>query len=185
MLGMNDIKVGVVIVQNGEPFEVLSANHLKIAQRRPVMQTKIKSLKTGKVLSHTFQQSDKIPAAEVSKLSAVFKYRTRDEFFFVGDDGKKLGFSEAELGNKINYLKKDLVVKILLFEGSPLSLELPVKVVLEVKQSPPGERGDTAHGGTKGVIIETGGTVKTPLFIKEGDKIEINTQTGEYVRRLT
>jgi len=183
MLRMNDLKPGVVIEFKNEPFEVLASRHSKIAKGRPVMQTKLKSIKTGKVLDHTFRPSDKIPVPDIKKYEAKFLYRTRDEFFFEAEDGTPFRFGEDFLGPKINFLKKGIKVTITIFEGQPISVALPIKIVLEVKSAPPGERGDTAQGGTKDVTLETGATVKTPLFVKQGDKIEVNTQTGEYVRR--
>jgi elongation factor P len=184
MLSMNDLKTGVVIELSGEPFQVLESHHVKIAQRRPVMQTKLRSLKTGKVLAQTFQQSDKIPEADIEKIEAGFSYRTRTEFFFTTKDGKKFGVTEGALGDKSGYLTKDLPVELLMFEEEPLSVELPIKISLRVKDAPPGAKGNTVQGGLKDVTLETGAVVKTPLFVKEGDIVEIDSRTGEYVRRV-
>lgn len=181
---MNSLKPGVVINIDGEPYEILESQHSKVARRQATTSAKLKSLTSGKVLTRTFQQSDKFEEADTEKVSATFKYRTREDFFFVGEKGEKFNFTQETLGDKIDYLKPGFEVRILLFEESPVSLELPVKVVLEVTDAPPSEKGDTAQGGTKEVELETGGKVKVPLFVKTGDKIEINTQTGEYSRRV-
>ncbi|MEK7500770.1 MAG: elongation factor P [Patescibacteria group bacterium] len=184
MLSMNDLKPGVLIELEGEPYQVLEAHHNKVAQRRPVMQTKIRHLVSGKVRAETFQQSDKVAEADIERIKAKFTYRTKDEFFFQGDGGEKFGFKEDLLGEKTGYLKKDLPVEIFIFNGRPISVGFPIKVVLRVKDAPPGLKGNTVQGGLKDVILETGAAVKTPLFVETGDLIEIDTRTGEYTRRV-
>ena len=183
MLSMNDLKPGVVIELDGEPYTILESNHNKVAQRRPVMQTKIRNLITGKVRAETFQQSDKIQEANIERVKSKFTYRTKDGFFFQTDGGKKMGFDEELLGDKIGYLKKDMPVDIITFKEKPISVELPIKVILEVKEAPPATQGNTVQGALKEVILETGAAVKAPLFIESGDKIEVDTRTGEYTRR--
>ena len=180
---MNDLKPGVLIELGGEPYQVLESHHNKVAQRRPVMQTKIRHLITGKVRAETFQQSDSIPEADVERLKAKMVYRTKDEFFFQTEDNQKLGFKEDILGEKIGYLKKDTPVEIYVFKGKPISVELPIKVILEIKDAPPATRGDTVQGALKEAELETGAMVRVPLFIETGDKVEIDTRTGDYVRR--
>lgn len=183
MLSMNDLKPGVLIDLAGEPYQVLESNFNKVAQRRPVMQTKIRNVITGKVRAETFQQSDSIKEAEIERLKAKFIYRTRDEFFFQTDDGQKMGFKEDILEEKIGYLKKDMPVEIFTFKGKPISVELPIKVILEIKDAPPASRGDTVQGALKDAVLETGVEIKVPLFIEAGEKIEVDTRTGTYVRR--
>ena len=186
---MNELKPGVIIELDGEPYIVLESNHNKVAQRRPVMQTKIRNVITGKVRAETFQQSDSIREAGIERLKAKFTYRTRNEFFFQTDEPStslgtgKIGFKEDMLEDKIGFLKKDMGVDIFVFKGKPISIDLPIKIILEVKEAPPGHRGDTVQGGLKDVVLETGAIVKTPLFVEAGDKIEIDTRTGSYTRR--
>lgn len=184
MLRMNDLKPGVVIEINGDPYEVLEAHHSKVARRQAVMQTKIRNLISNKVLTQTFQQSDKIHKANINVFKAIFKYRTKNEFFFIDEKNKKIGLGVDILGDKINYLKEAVSVKISVFEDEIISVGLPIKITFTVKEAPPGEKGNTAQGGTKDVILETGVKLKTPLFVKKGDSVEVNTQTGEYVRRI-
>ena len=184
MLGMNDLKPGTVIMFGDQPHQVLETHHIKMARGKPTTQTKLKNLISGNIINETFQQSDKIEPAEVERVETVFKYRTKDEFFFAASSGQKFSFSEQDLAEKINYLMPGLAVKILVFNEEPFSVELPVKVVLKVVEAPPGDRGNTAQGGTKDVLVETGGKIRTPLFVKSGDTIEVNTETGQYVRRM-
>ncbi len=183
MLSMNDLKPGVLIELDGEPYQILESNFNKVAQRRPVMQTKIRHVVSGKVRAETFQQSDSIREADIERLKAKFIYRTKNEFFFQTEDGQKMGFDEDALEEKIGYLKKDMPVEIFTFKAKPISVELPIKVVLEVKDAPPATRGDTVQGALKNVVLETGAEIKVPLFIEAGQKIEVDTRSGTYVRR--
>lgn len=180
---MNDLKPGVLIELDGEPYQILESNFNKVAQRRPVMQTKIRHVVSGKVRAETFQQSDSIREADIERLKAKFIYRTKNEFFFQTEDGQKMGFDEDALEEKIGYLKKDMPVEIFTFKAKPISVELPIKVVLEVKDAPPATRGDTVQGALKNVVLETGAEIKVPLFIEAGQKIEVDTRSGTYVRR--
>ena len=184
MLSMNEIRSGVIIELKGEPWQVLEAHHLKVAQRRPVMQTKLRNLVSGKILEETFQQSDRIPEANVEKMEAKFTYRTRDRFFFTSEDGRKFDFGPNDLAEKTGYLTKDLPVQIVLFKEKPISIDLPIKVSLKVKDAPPAARGDTVQGGLKDVTLETGAIVRAPLFVEEGDTLEIDTRDNSYVRRV-
>ncbi len=185
MLSMNDLRPGVIIELDGDPYQILESNHNKVAQRRPVMQTKIRNLITGKVRAETFQQSDKIQGADIERVKTKFIYRTKDEFFFQADSGEKFNFKEDVLEEKIGFLKKDMLVDIFVFKEKPISIELPIKVVLEVKDAPPAARGDTVQGALKDAILETGAEIKVPLFIESGDKIEVDTRTGAYARRAS
>ena len=182
---MNDLKPGVLIELDGEPYQVLESNFNKVAQRRPVMQTKIRHVITGKVRAETFQQSDSIKEANIERLKSKFIYRTKNEFFFQTSEGQKLSFTEDMLEDKIGYLKKYMPVEIFTFKEKPISVELPIKVVLEVKDAPPAARGDTVQGALKDATLETGVEVKVPLFIEAGQKIEVDTRTGTYVRRAS
>ena len=181
---MNELRPGVAIEIDGEPYKVLEAHHQKIARRGSTLSAKLKHIKTGKVLERTFQPADRFVEPDVRHKPATFMYRTRDEFFFVFPNGEKLGFSEEDLGEQVGFLTKGLNVEIMHIDDEPVSVELPIKIALKVEQAPPNVKGDTAQGGTKEVILETGARIKTPMFVESGDTIEINTQTGEYVRRV-
>ncbi len=182
---MNELRPGVAIELDGEPYKVLEAHHQKIARRGSTLSAKLKHIKTGKVLERTFQPADRFVEPDVRHKEATFMYRTRDEFFFVYPNGEKVGFAEDVLGEEAGYLTKDLPVQIMHIDDEAIRVELPIKVTLKVEQAPPNTKGDTAQGGTKEVVMETGARIKTPMFVETGDDIEINTQTGEYVRRVS
>lgn len=181
-----DLKPGVFITMDGQPYMVVESEFLRMQQRKPVMKTRLRNLITGTVQERSFQHSETIEEAEVEKMSAQFLYSNRGEFWFCekGKPQNRFKLEESILGNSKNYLKPDMEVVALQFGGKIFSAEIPIKVDYKVIEAPPAIKGNTAQGGTKAVIIETGAKVNTPLFINEGDIIRINTQTGEYTERV-
>lgn len=186
MLTHTDLRKGVRIILEGEPYEVLESAPMKKAQRRVVIQTRIKSLVSGNVLSHNFHQGDVFEEAELSKFRAKFIYAHRERYFFCEekDASKRFDLGPEQIMPDAKFLKPQEIVEGLIFEGKIINITLPVKVHLKVKEAPPGVIGDRAQGGTKQAVLETGAVVNVPLFIEQGDIIEINTEKGEYVRRV-
>ena len=183
---MNDLRIGTFFIIEGQPFEVLFSQHLKMQQRRPVMQTKIKNLLTGKVVERNFQQSDYFEEADIQKKEVKFLYFHRGEFWFSekDDSSKRFQLSEEIIGESAQFLKPNTIIISLLFNAQIINIELPVKMDFRVIEAPPSTRGNTAQGGTKQVKIETNAMIDAPLFINEGDIIRVNTQTGEYAERV-
>lgn len=186
MIGMNDLKTGTFFILEGQPFEVLHSQHLKMQQRRPVMQTKIKNLLTGKMIEKNFQQSDYFEEADIQKKEIKFLYSRRGEFWFseINDSSKRFKLDEEIIGEAAGFLKPNTAITSLLFNNEIINIDLPVKMDFKVIEAPPSLRGNTAQGGTKQVKLETGVLVNAPLFIEEGDIIRVNTQTGEYAERV-
>lgn len=186
MLTHTDLKKGARIILDGQPFEVLESNQLKKAQRRPIVQTKIKNLITGNVFDRNFQQGEVFEEAELIKLKAKFLYSHRERYFFCEEENpsKRFDLSLEQIGEQIKFLKANDSIEALIFEDKIISILLPIKVQLKVVEAPPGVQGDRSQGGTKTVILETGAKADVPLFVEEGDVVEINTETGEYVRRI-
>jgi elongation factor P len=185
MLTISDIKTGKNIILNGEPFVVLHHEHSKTGRAGAVLRTKIKNLATGAVLEKTFQGADKIDEADISKSKAQYLYRETCNFFFMDNESyDQFSLPDSVLGDASNYLIDGTEVTILNFNGNPINLELPIKMKLKVTEAPPGIKGDTASSGGKTVILETGVKINTPLFVKAGDEIIVNTETGEYVSRV-
>ncbi|MEW6408409.1 MAG: elongation factor P [Patescibacteria group bacterium] len=186
MLTINDLKSGSHIELNDEPYEVLSKEFIKSAQRRPVMSCKLRNLISGKVLKHTFQQSDAIAQADLEKIQTQYLYKDAENYYFMDNESyEQFSLPSNIIDNKGNYFIEGAQITILKFKEKPISISLPIKMAFKVKSAPPGIRGDTAQGGTKEVIIETGAKVKVPLFIKEGQKIIIDTRDGSYVEKIT
>ena len=199
MLSYNELKPGVLFVLDGQPFEVLTSEFLRMQQRKPVMKTKIKNLISGAVVERAFQPSDQLEEAEIEKLQVKFLYTHRDELWFCEANNPPPQRGEARpiklggknrfmlkneiIGEASQFLKPNLEIAAMKFGEKIININLPIKVDYKVVEAPPAIRGDTAQGGTKVVMIETGAKISVPLFINEGDIIKINTQTATYVER--
>lgn len=184
MLGITEVKTGKKILLNNEPYEVIDYLHSKIGRGGAVLRTKLKNLTTGMLLDHTFQGADKIEEAAISKAKAQFLYSTGESYEFMDNESyEQFTIDQQVLGAATGYLVEGTEVTLLLWNGQPLTVELPAKVTLTVTDAPPGLKGDTASGGDKVVTLETGIQVTTPLFVKAGDKVIINTEKGTYVSR--
>lgn len=184
MLGITEIKNGKKILWNGEPYEVVDYQHSKTGRAGAVLRTKLKNLVTGALIDHTFQGGDKLEEAEVAKSHAQYLYADGKNHEFMDTESYEQFFlSESAMGGAEKYLVEGTEVTLLNWNGQPLSVELPAKVTLLVTDAPPGLKGDTASGGDKVVTVETGLQITTPLFVKAGDRIVINTERAAYVSR--
>jgi len=186
MIDHTQLRKGVRIIIYNEPYEILESMPLKKAQRRVVIQTKIKNLINNNVYDKNFHQGDIFEEAELEKFQAKFLYFHRDRYFFceVQNPTKRFNFSKQQISQVVDFLKPGQMVNGLIFNGKIINISLPIKIQLKVVQAPPDIKGDTAQGGTKSVILETGKEINVPLFIEQGDLIEINTEKSEYVRRI-
>ena len=186
MISYNELKKGTRIIVEGQPYEVLESFPIKKARGRLIIQTKIKNLITGAVFARNFHQGDTFEEAELSRSEAKFLYSHRGEYVFCKKENtsERFKLKEEQIGEGTMFLKPNQTVEALIFEGNVVNINLPIKIQLKVTESPPGIKGDRAQGGTKQVILETGAKINVPLFVETEDVIEINTQTGEYVRRV-
>lgn len=158
---------------------------MRMQQRKPVMQVKMRNLITGKVVEYSFKSGERIEEAEITKQQAQFLYADQESAHFMTAKTYETIVLPPELSQaKVGFLKEGEEVDLQFFAGQPINIELPIKVNLKVISTPPGIRGDTATGGTKPATLETGLIINVPLFIKEGDMVRINTETGEYVERV-
>lgn len=195
MLTYNEILSKKFIVYDGAPYEVLDARIFRMQQRKPVNQTKLKNLFTGKVTEVTFHQADKMEEAEIASREIKYLYNAKGQFWFceAADPSKRFSFEEAVVGTGARFLKPNCLVDALTWErgemgetgkrGALIGIRLPIKVDLTVTDAPPAVKGDTAKGGGKTITLETGAILTAPMFINEGDVVRVNTETGEYVER--
>jgi elongation factor P len=182
----SELKKGVKIILDSELYEIIEAAPLFKGRGHSVLQAKLKNLATGNLISRTLHPSDILEEAEISKIEAKFLYSHRDKFFFseAKNPAKRFDLTLEQIGEQGKFLKPNQTVEGIIFENKVINISLPIKINLKVIEAPPGLRGGRAEPGTKTVTLETGVKINVPLFIKEGDLIEINTQTGEYVRRV-
>jgi elongation factor P len=186
MLDYNAITPKKVITLEGEPYIVLTSHVFRKQQRKPVNQTKLKHLITGKVTEYSFHQSEKAEEAELEKKDITFLYNNRGEWWFCegADRSKRFSLPEDILGEQGKFLKQNSALRAVIYNNEIISLDVPIKVELKVSEAPPAVKGDTAQGGMKQLTLETGAVINGPMFLNEGDIIRVNTETGEYVERV-
>ena len=186
MLTYPELKKGIKIILDNQPYEIIEASFLFKGRGHSVLQAKIKNLITGNVISKTFHPSDIFEEAEISKIEVKFLYAHRDRYVFSEKENptKRFDLTAEQIGEPGKFLKPDQIVEGIIFRNKVINISLPIKINLKVIEAPPGIKGGRAEPGTKTVTLETGAKINVPLFIEQGDIIEINTGTGEYVRRV-
>ncbi len=185
MLEYNEIRERKCILLDGEPYEVLSSHVFRKQQRKPVNATKLKHLITGSVKEHSFHVSDKAEEAELEKKPIKYLFTNKGQFWFceASDPSKRFEIAESTLGAGAKFLKPNTLVDALIFDEKIFGVQLPIKQTFVVKEAPPGIKGDSSRAGMKQITLETGAVINAPLFVETGDKIVVNTETGDYVER--
>jgi elongation factor P len=186
VLSYNEILPKTIINYNNEPYEVLSSHVFRMQMRKPVNNTKLRQLVGGKVIEISFHQNETVTEAEVSTMQANYLYTNRGESWFAeeGNAKNRFSFPEEQVREKVQWLAPNSTVEVLTYEEKPMTIKIPVKVELKVKDAPPAVKGNTVSGGTKLAELATGAKVNVPLFINTGDIVRINTDTGEYTERV-
>jgi elongation factor P len=200
MLEYNEAVERKYIVLEGQPYEVLHSHVFRKQQRKPVNATKLKNLITGKVAEHSFHQAEKVEEANITSKKAKYLYTNRGEFCFCDPENpaKRYMIADTILGTPAKFLKPNSIIDVLVFhgedddeddngnsEGKIIGAKIPIKAELLVKEAAPAVRGDTVTGATKQVVLETGAIINVPMFVNQGDIISINTETEQYVERIT
>lgn len=186
MLSYFDLRKGTKFILEGQPYEVLEFQQMYKAQDMVVAKTKIRNLITGRVHEKNFHQGDTFEEAELEKIEIKFLYSHRGKFCFAEVENLKNRFelTEEQIGEGTKFLKLNQTLTGIKFQDKFINIVLPIKIQLKVTEAPPGIKGDRAQGGTKTVTLETGANINVPLFVEQGDIVEVNTETGEYVRRV-
>ncbi len=184
-MDLNDLKIGMIILWENQPVRVIWSNRMRTAQRKPVMQTKLRNVITGKVYEYSFKFGEKIDEADVAREKANFLYADTEGTHFMNNET----FETVDIPKEVTeeqekFLKEGMEVSILRLNNQPVSIELPIKVDLKVVEAPPDVKGNSGGNINKPVKLETGLMVNAPMFIKEGDVIRVSTVTGEYVERV-
>ena len=185
MYSINDLKSGLVVNIAQKPYLVLKAKHLKLARGGAIVQTKLKNLASGAILEKNFKGAERIEPANVERRKFQFLYTQKGDYFFMDSATfEQISLSEKQVGGAKNFLKEGLAYNIFFFEKNPINIDLPIKIDFKVIKTEPGVKGDTVSRATKKATIETGFTLKVPLFIKKGDLIKIDTRAGKYLERV-
>ncbi len=176
---------GLKIELDGEPYTMTYFQHVKPGKGGAFVRTKVKNLKNGKVLDRTFRSGEKVDEADVSERRMQYLYQDGDALVFMDNETfEQTPFSAEQVGDARKYLKENLDVEVLFWRGKPINIELPAFIEALITQCDPGLKGDTASGATKPATLETGAVVQVPLFVKEGERIRVDTRTGVYVERV-
>ncbi len=185
MISTNDFRTGLTIELDGEAFQVIEFQHVKPGKGAAFVRSKLRNLRTGAVIEKTFNAGEKIPRARIERKEVQYLYNDGKEYFFMDMESyDQLAMSADQLGDAVKFLKENMTLQILNFQGKSIGVELPNFVELEVVETAPGIRGDTASGGSKPATLETGAVVQVPLFVNVGDRIQIDTRTGNYIKRV-
>lgn len=185
MISTNDFHTGLTIEIDGEVYQVVDFQHSKSGRGSAFVRTKLKNMEEGYVINKTFRANEKVPRAHVDKREMQYLYWDDNGYVFMDTETyNQTKLTKEQIGDKINYIKENMNIYILMYNGTPLDIDLPTFVELEVADTPPGVKGDTVSGGTKTATMETGLKVKVPLFINEGDIIKIDTRSNEYIERI-
>ncbi len=184
MISTNDFKTGLTIELDGEVFQVIEFQHVKPGKGAAFVRSKLRNMRTGAVIEKTFSAGEKIPKARIERREVQYLYHDGKDYNFMDlESYDQLAMDAEQLGDAVKYLKDNLNIQILTFQGRSIGVELPNFVELEVTETVPGIKGDTASGGSKPATLETGAVVQVPLFINVGDKLQIDTRTGNYIKR--
>lgn len=185
MADMGDIRNGLIMNQNGEYWQIQEFQHVKPGKGGAFVRTKLKNLVTGQVKEHTYRGGDKFDEVRVVRQAYQYLYESGGLYYMMDKESyEQMPIPEVMVEGSKGFLKENIDVEILMDGDKPLTIELPNFVELEVKETEPGFKGDTAQGGTKPAVMETGLTVQVPLFIDEGEVLRIDTRTGKYVTRV-
>ncbi|MGF1459909.1 MAG: elongation factor P [Leptolyngbyaceae cyanobacterium] len=184
MISSNDFRTGVSIELDGSVWRVVEFLHVKPGKGSAFVRTKLKNVQTGNTVEKTFRAGETVPQANLEKKVMQHTYRDGEDLVFMDmETFEEVRMSEDQVGDRVKYLKEEMEVNVVRWNEQILEVELPTSVVLEVTQTDPGVKGDTATGGTKPAIVETGAQVMVPLFISIGEKIKVDTRSDSYLGR--
>ncbi len=184
MISSNDFRPGVTIEIDGMVWQVVEFQHVKPGKGAAFVRAKLKNLQTGSVVERTFNAGEKVPNAQVERKPMQYLYGDEGSYYFMDvETYDQIMLTKEQLGNALNFIKEEMEITVLFFNGTVIGVDIPNSVELKVVETEPGIRGDTATGGVKPAKLETGYVVKVPLFINEGDVLRIDTRSGAYLER--
>ncbi|OGW38865.1 MAG: elongation factor P [Nitrospirae bacterium RBG_13_39_12] len=186
MISTSDFRKGLKVEFKSDPCEIVDFQHVKIGRGGAIVRTKLKSLRTGSILEQTFRSGEKLETPQLEEKKMQYIYVQDEMYYFMDQETyEQIPLTSDQLGDVKKFVKENTVVTIIYYKGAPLIVELPTFVELIVtKTDPVGFKGDTASGGNKPAILETGAMVKVPFHINEGDTIKVDTRTSEYIERV-
>ena len=185
MISAGDFKNGLTLEIDGNVVQIMEFQHVKPGKGAAFVRTKLKNVINGGVVEKTFRPTEKFPQARIDRVDMQYLYNDGDLFYFMNNETyDQIAIDKETVGDSLKFVKENEVVKVCSYNGSVFAIEPPLFVELEITDTEPGFKGDTAQGATKPAIVETGAQVNVPLFVNQGDKIKIDTRTGEYLSRV-
>ncbi len=185
MISAGDFRNGITIELDNNIFQIIEFQHVKPGKGAAFVRTKLKNIKSGGVVEKTFRPTEKCPQARIDRKDMQYLYSDGDLYHFMDQETfEQIALNEESIGDALKFVKENDICKVCSHNGSVFAIEPPLFVELEITETEPGFKGDTATGATKPAVVETGATVYVPLFVELGDRIKIDTRTGEYLSRV-
>lgn len=184
MISSNEFKTGLTIEIEGDIYQIVDFQHVKPGKGSAFVRTKVKNVKTGSIVERKFNAGEKFAKARLDRREMQYLYKDGDQFVVMDNESyEQIMLTNAQIGSEVKWLKENMNLGILVYNDEVIGVDMPNTVVLRVTETDPGIRGDTAQGGTKAAVVETGATVQVPFFINIDDELVIDTRTGSYVSR--
>jgi elongation factor P len=184
MIDVTDARKGATFELDGKLFTVIEFQHIKIGRGSAQVRLKMRDIRAGHTTERTFQSGDRLKDVQVMQRPAQYLYQQDELYYFMDQDTfDQVPMNAEQLGDSLNYLKEEMIVQLSMYEGDALGIDLPLSVELEIAETGPSFKGNTAQGGTKPAVMETGITVQVPMFLNTGDIIKVDTRTGNYQER--
>ncbi len=185
MISTSEFRKGGKIEYKGAPHEIIDFQHHKMGRGGAIVRTKLKNLKTGSIFDDSFKGGEKFKTPNLEEKSMQYLYKEDDLYYFMDNESyEQLPLTSDQLGDAKKFLIENMEAKMLFYNGEPLTVEVPMFIKLAITKTDPGFKGDTASGGSKPAVLESGITVKVPFHLNEGDVIKIDTRTSEYIERV-
>ncbi|MCD8377790.1 MAG: elongation factor P [Candidatus Gastranaerophilales bacterium] len=184
MISVNDFKTGLTLQLDNGLWSVVEFLHVKPGKGAAFVRSKLKNVETGQVVEKTFRAGEKVAKATLDRREMQYLYKEGKDFVMMDNESyEQMQLSEAQVGSGVKYLKENMVIQVLMHDGNIIGIDIPSHVELEVVDTPPAEKGNTAQGGTKPATLETGAVVNVPFFVSNGDVIRVDTRSNEYLDR--
>ena len=184
MISAGDFRNGLCFEMDDQVYQVVEFQHVKPGKGSAFVRTKYKNVKTGSVVERSFNPNEKFEQAQLTRQDMQFIYADGDLYYFMDQETyEQTPIHQDKIGDGIKFLKEEMICKVVSYKGDIFQVELPITVVLEITECEPGVKGDTANNASKYATLETGAVVKVPLFVNQGEKIKVDTRTGEYLER--
>ena len=185
MISAGDFRNGVTVEIDGQVLQIIEFQHVKPGKGAAFVRTKLKNVINGGVVEKTFRPTEKFPSARIDRVDMQYLYQDGDQYNFMNTENyEQLALSSDLVGDAMKFVKENDVCKVCSYNGNVFSVEPPMFVELEITETEPGFKGDTATGASKPATVETGAQISVPLFVNTGDKVKIDTRTGEYLSRV-